>query len=95
MSHNEPPRPQQGATSRCASAFLPVLAARRRDRLARHHDREARRQDPVRDTLPADASPSVEAVHNSIEWWVVGTITFAGLTGAIERVRREIIVHNA
>jgi hypothetical protein len=50
---------------------------------------------PFELTLPADASPSVEAVHNSIEWWVVGTITFAGLTGAIERVRREIIVHNA
>jgi len=50
---------------------------------------------PFELTLPADASPNVEAVHNSIEWWVVATITFAGLTGAIERARREIFVYNA
>jgi len=52
-------------------------------------------QIPFELTLPADASPSVEAVHNSIEWWVMATITYAGLTGAIERARREIFVHNA
>jgi hypothetical protein len=50
---------------------------------------------PFELTLPADVSPSIEAVHNTIEWWIVGTITYAGLTGAIERARREIFVHNA
>ncbi|VXC44335.1 hypothetical protein [Aeromicrobium sp. 9AM] len=50
---------------------------------------------PFELTLPADASPTVEAVHNSIQWWVMATITYAGLTGAIERARREIFVHNA
>lgn len=52
-------------------------------------------QIPFELTLPTDASPSVEAVHNSIEWWVLATITYAGLTGAIERARREIFVYNA
>jgi len=46
-------------------------------------------------TVPADASPTVEAVHNSIQWWVLATITFSGMTGAIERARREIVVYNA
>ncbi|MEO6605309.1 MAG: hypothetical protein ABIN55_06820 [Aeromicrobium sp.] len=45
--------------------------------------------------LPDEGEPSLEAVHNSIEWWVVATITFAGMTGAIEKVRREIFVYNA
>lgn len=50
---------------------------------------------PFELTLPAEASPTVEAVHNSIHWWVLATITYAGMTGAIERARREIVVYNA
>ncbi|MCW2751218.1 MAG: hypothetical protein JWR83_2328 [Aeromicrobium sp.] len=49
---------------------------------------------PFELTLPADADPTTEAVHNSIEWWVVATITYAGMTGAIEKARREIVVYN-
>jgi hypothetical protein len=44
--------------------------------------------------LPADADPTTEAVHNSLEWWVVATITYSGMTGAIEKARREIVVFN-
>ncbi|MCW2801511.1 MAG: hypothetical protein JWQ70_2983 [Aeromicrobium sp.] len=47
---------------------------------------------PFELTVPADADPTTEAVHNSIEWWVVATITYAGMTGAIEKARREIVV---
>lgn len=50
---------------------------------------------PFELALPDDASPTVEAVHSSLEWWVVATITFAGLTGGIERARREIVVYSA
>lgn len=49
---------------------------------------------PFELTVPADADPTTEAVHNSIEWWVVATITYAGMTGAIEKARREIVVYN-
>ena len=44
--------------------------------------------------LPDEGAPTLEAVHNSVQWWVVATITFAGMTGAIEKVRREITVYN-
>ena len=50
---------------------------------------------PFELTLPADASPTVEAVHSSIQWWLLATVTFSGMTGAIERARREIVVYNA
>jgi len=49
---------------------------------------------PFELTLPADADPTTEAVHNSLEWWVVATVTYAGMTGAIEKARREIVVYN-
>ena len=44
--------------------------------------------------LPDEGEPTFEAVHNSLQWWVVATVTFAGMTGAIEKVRRKIIVYN-
>jgi hypothetical protein len=49
---------------------------------------------PFEITLPVDAAPTTEAVHNSLEWWVVATITYSGMTGAIEKARREIVVYN-
>jgi hypothetical protein len=50
-------------------------------------------QFPFELTVPPDADPTTEAVHNSLEWWVVATITYAGLTGGIEKARREIVVY--
>ena len=46
-------------------------------------------------TLPPDADPTTEAVHSSLDWYVVAEVNFSGMTGAIERARRGIIVHTA
>lgn len=48
---------------------------------------------PFEIMLPADADPTTEAVHNTLEWWLVATVAYAGLTGGIEKARREIVVH--
>ncbi|RNL80907.1 hypothetical protein [Nocardioides marmorisolisilvae] len=44
-------------------------------------------------TLPADAMPTLEAVHSSVRWFVQIKVEFSGMTGAIERAERGIVVH--
>lgn len=50
---------------------------------------------PFSVTLPADADPTTEAVHCSLDWFVQVRLSFAGATGGIERARRGIVVHTA
>jgi hypothetical protein len=46
--------------------------------------------------LPDDASPTADAVHSSLSWFVGARLFYAGLHGhSLERVRRSIIVTNA
>ena len=46
--------------------------------------------------LPADAPPTSEAVHSSLEWFLEATLTYSDCTSAsIEHVRRPIVVVNA
>ncbi|RMI35561.1 hypothetical protein [Nocardia stercoris] len=42
--------------------------------------------------VPADAAPTAEAVHSSIEWFVAARIYYKGISTAPERVRRAIVV---
>ena len=47
-------------------------------------------------TLPDDASPTADAVHSSLSWFIVARLFYAGFSAhSVERVRRPIIVANA
>jgi hypothetical protein len=46
--------------------------------------------------VPADADPTTEAVHCSLNWWVQARIMYAGLSGpSLERMQRAVIIHTA
>jgi hypothetical protein len=45
--------------------------------------------------LPADAGPTAEAVHSSLEWFVLVRIFYKAFSAHLpERVRREFVVYN-
>ncbi|MCZ4500071.1 MAG: hypothetical protein JWQ74_2626 [Marmoricola sp.] len=50
---------------------------------------------PFAMTLPLDVDPTTDAVHSSIAWFIQVKVEFSGLTGAIERAQRGIVVHTA
>jgi hypothetical protein len=51
---------------------------------------------PFELALPGDASPTADAVHSSLSWFIGARLLYTGLHGhTMERVRRPIIVANA
>jgi hypothetical protein len=48
---------------------------------------------PFSVTLPADVDPTTEAVHSSLDVYLLARIMFSGLTGGVESARRGIVVH--
>jgi hypothetical protein len=48
---------------------------------------------PFTVTLPNEVDPTTEAVHSSINWFVQVKVEFSGMTGAIERAQRGIVVY--
>jgi hypothetical protein len=50
---------------------------------------------PFAITVPADVDPTTEAVHSSLEWFVEAQVSYAGMTGGIERARRGIVIYGA
>jgi hypothetical protein len=45
--------------------------------------------------LPQDAPPTGAAVHSSLVWFLVATLSYSKWTQGIEKVRRPIVVVNA
>jgi hypothetical protein len=50
---------------------------------------------PFEVPLPHDASPTAEAVHSSLAWFLEATLSYSKWTQGIEQVRRRIVVVNA
>jgi hypothetical protein len=50
---------------------------------------------PFSVTLPAEVDPTTEAVHSSLDVYLLARIMFSGLTGGVESARRGIVVHTA
>jgi hypothetical protein len=50
---------------------------------------------PFSVTLPDEVDPTTEAVHSSVDVFLLARIMFSGLTGGVESARRGIVVHTA
>ena len=50
---------------------------------------------PFSVTLPAEVDPTTEAVHSSVDVFLLARIMFSGLTGGVESARRGIVVFTA
>ena len=48
---------------------------------------------PFSVTLPAEVDPTTEAVHSSLDVYLLARIMFSGVTGGVESARRGIVVH--
>jgi hypothetical protein len=50
---------------------------------------------PFSVTLPDEVGPTTEAVHSSLDVYLLARIMFSGVTGGVESARRGIVVHTA